>query len=691
MSKRNLQEGAQGFETRVLVVQVLVLAIFIVLGIRFYVLQVQRHQEYTVRAENNRIREIPIIAARGQILDRNEKVLVDSTPAYNVVIYPEDMENRETTVQALVENLGLARDEVIKELTKLGRPKSEPILVKQNAGHADQVWIESHKEEHPEIDVIEQPQRIYPYGKTACHVLGYIGQISQKQLEDPKYLTYRQGDIIGQGGIEATYDKILRGKNGMRRVVVDSRGRPIRELEVIKPIKGQDIVTTLDIDLQRVAEEQFVKMNDKGAAVALDPRNGEILLLVSYPNFDPNVFARNVISPDNRKEVAEILLDPGHPLNNKAIQGFYPAGSTWKLMMSTAAIEEGITPLNNSRLVCGGGIQVGNRFVRCMGSHGSPDVHVAIVRSCDGYYYRLGIKMGVDKMNDWLQRFGMGVKTGIDLPHERAGSIPSRAWKARTFPRTPEWKDFDSVLASIGQGSVAISPHQLLRAEAGIMMGGRFYTPHIFKEARATYIIRDGETVEVEPVRHFEDAPKEMKLAEETVRAIRQAVWGVVQEGGTAGGLTPREWNVGGKTGTAQVIATAKAKGKHLQDHSWFISFAPIDKDTLPEIASVVFTENGGFGAKASGPKARAIYEAYFAKKKGQPIPAELLAKNETTADGARKAKPASNAAGNLLNRDVSKPQTAEPGGTTPGEQKTSVASAPVAALPSATGGRRNR
>lgn len=627
MSKRNPQEVSKNFEARVLVIQGLVLAIFAVLGIRFYVLQVMRHEQYTQRAENNRIRDIPILATRGQILDRNGKILVDSTPAFNVVVYPEDIEDRERTISALVENLGIDRDEVTKELSNPYRPKSEPILVKQNAGPADDAWISAHKEEHPEIEIVDQPQRVYPYGKTACHVLGYIGQISQRQLEKEEYAGYRQGDIIGQGGIEATYDKILRGRNGVRRVVVDSRGRPIRELEVIKPVKGQDIVTTIDVDLQRVAEEQFVKMNDKGAAIAVDPRNGEILLLVSYPNFDPNVFARNVISPDNRKEVAAILLDKGHPLNNKAIQGYYPAGSTWKLLLSTAAIEEGVTPLNNSRLACGGGIQVGNRFVRCMGSHGSPDVHVAIVRSCDGYYYRLGLKMGVDRMNDWLQRFGMGVKTGIDLPHERTGSIPSRAWKARVNPRDPQWKDFDSVLAGIGQGSVAISPHQLLRAVSGIVVGGHFSTPHVFKEAKATYTIRDGQTVEVEPVRLYENNVKELKLADETVRTIRQAVWGVVNEGGTAGGVGfPREFNVGGKTGTAQVIATSKAIGKNLQDHSWFISFAPINKDTIPEIGSVVFTENGGFGAKASGPKAKAIYEAYFAKKNGQPIPAELLA-----------------------------------------------------------------
>jgi penicillin-binding protein 2 len=619
MSKNNLKEGSMDFELRVSVIQYLVLAVFIILGIRFYVLQVARHDEYQNRAENNRIRDIPLIAPRGAILDRNGKVLVDNTPAFNIIIYPEDITNKEETINALVEFLSIEREDAIREINNPLRSKSDPILIKQKASDADRAWIAAHREEHPEIEIDPQPQRIYLYGKTACHVLGYIGQISPTQLEKPKFQEagYQTGDIIGQGGIEAYYDKILRGKNGKRRVIVDSRGRLVRELERIEPIKGQDLITTLDIDLQKVAEEQFESKQDKGAAIALDTRNGEILAMASYPNFDPNVFARNVISSENRKEVVAILLDTGHPLNNKAIQGFYPAGSTWKIMMSTAAIEAGITPLNNSRIVCGGGLQVGGRFVRCMGSHGSPDVHTAIVRSCDGYYYRLGAKMGLDVMKDWLARFGMGQKTGIDIPNERAGSVPNATWKARMNPRSPEWTDFDSALSAVGQGAVAIPPIQLIRAESGIMMGGNFFTPHFLKEAKAT---------ELFPVTHYEETPKNMPLAPATVAAIRYAAWGVVNEGGTGGGIGfPLDLNVGGKTGTAQVISTAKAIGKNLQDHSWFISFAPLQKDITPELGVVVITENGGFGAKASGPKAKMIHLAYFSKKFGRPLSPEFV------------------------------------------------------------------
>ncbi|MBI3652717.1 MAG: penicillin-binding protein 2 [Acidobacteria bacterium] len=621
MSKNSPKEGSMDFEARVTLIQYLVLAVFLMLGIRFYFLQVARHEEYKIRAENNRIRDIPLIAPRGAILDRNGKVLVDNTPAFNIVIYPEDMPpNKEETIAVLVNALGVEREEAEREINNPLRSKSDPILVKQKATDADLAWIAAHQEEHPEIAFETQPQRVYLYGKIACHVLGYIGQISPKQLENPKYeeMGYKTGDIIGQGGLEAYYDKLLRGVNGKRQVVVDSHGRLIRELKRIEPIKGQDLVTTLDIDIQKVAEEQFESKGDTGAAIALDPRNGEILAMASYPNFDPNVFARNVISSENRKEITAILLDPKHPLNNKAIQGFYPAGSTWKIMMSTAAIEAGITPLNNSRLVCGGGLQVGGRFIHCMGNHGAPDVHTALVRSCDGYYYRLGVKMGLDVMKEWLSKFGMGQKTGIDLPHESMGSVPSATWKARVNPSSPEWTDFDSALSGVGQGAVAIPPIQLIRAESGIMMGGMIHTPHFLKEAKAT---------ELATVINYEDKSTDLHLSPDTAAAIRYAAWGVVNEGGTGGGIGfPKELNVGGKTGTAQVISKDKAVGKKLQDHSWFISFAPLGKEVTPEIAVVAITENGGFGAKASGPKVKMIHLAYFSKKFGRALAPEFQA-----------------------------------------------------------------
>jgi len=270
-----------------------------------------------------------------------------------------------------------------------------------------------------------------------------------------------------------------------------------------------------------------------------------------------------------------------------------------------------------------------------MGNHGAPDIHTAIVKSCDGYFYRLGLKLGVDNMHDWVVRFGMGQRTGVDLPSEIRGSIPDREWKKKVNPRDPVWKDFDTVEASVGQGSVAVPPLQLLRAESGIMMGGEFHTPHFLKEARETQLA---------PVKYYEEEVKRVKLSPSTVDAVAYGAWEVVNEGGTAGGVGfPHELSIGGKTGTAQVIAREKVRGKETKDHSWFISFAPLHTDRKPELSVVVITEHGGFGAKASAPKSKMINAAFFSKKLGRQILPDLLAKNEPPKPAAapRSAVPA--------------------------------------------------
>ncbi len=622
MSKSNLRDEQFNFELRLKAVLYLIMAMLAALAIRFWVLQVSHHQVYQQQAENNRIREIPIIAPRGALLDRNGVPLVDNTPAFNIVVSPDLMTGLDETVKVLVENLNVDRTDVVSQLADPKRPKSQPVLVKQNATQADRQWVSAHEYEHPEITAEQQPQRIYKYRKLASQVLGYIGQISSTQLEEPKFqeMGYKPGDIIGQAGLERTYDQILRGKNGKRLVVVDSRGRTIRELQKVDPIKGQDIVTTLDIDLQRAAEEQFDVTGQTGIAVAMNPQNGEILAMVSKPSFDPNVFAEHVISAENRDEVRAITKDPNKPLLNKSIQEIYPTGSTWKVMMTTAALEEGIITPTGSRFTCGGGIQVGNRFVHCMGSHGSPEIHYAVVHSCDGYFYRLGLKMGVDRIHDWVARFGMGQRTGIDLPGEKTGVIPDREWKVKTNPRDPVWKDFDTVLASVGQGSVAVTPIQLLRAESGIIMGGEFHTPHLMKEVKPT---------EKAEAKKYENKAVTLKLSPVTVETVNYAVWGVVNEGGTGASASLPGLNIGGKTGTAQVIAKEKVRTKAHQDHGWFISFAPVHTEQKPELAVVVLTEHGGQGGRTSAPKARMIFASYYSKKLGHPVARELLAKND--------------------------------------------------------------
>ncbi|HYL98845.1 MAG TPA: penicillin-binding protein 2 [Blastocatellia bacterium] len=633
MSGRDTKSGSFDFDKRLFGARYLILALFVALGIRFYFLQVAQYRNYTQLAESNRIREIPIIAPRGAILDRNGNYLVDNRSAFNIIVTPESIESRDSTIRALEQELDVEPGRALAALEDPKRPKSQPILVKQNATPADRAWIAAHQYEHPEIVADQEPQRLYVYGTLAAHVLGYVGEISPKQLDDPKYKAdgYKPGDVIGQGGLEKEYDSILRGRDGMRRIMVDSRGRFIREIERIDPIKGQDILTTLDLDIQKTAEGVFDNAAETGAVVAMDPRNGEILAMVSKPAFDPNIFAENVVSSKNRAEIGKILTDPESPMFNKAVRGIYPTGSTWKLMMATAALEDGIITPKESRLVCGGGIQVGNRFVRCMGSHGTPEIHAAIVHSCDGYFYRLGLKMGVDKIHDWVVKFGMGQVTGIDLPNEQRGIIPDREWKSRRFPDNPEWKDFDTVLAAVGQGSVAVPPIQLLRAESGIMMGGEFHTPHLLKEAKAT---------QVSPSMVFNDKTINLPLTKQTVDIVSYGAWGVVNEGGTGSAAALPGVNLGGKTGTAQVISREKARGKNLQDQSWFISFAPLHTAEKPQLAVVVITEHGGQGGRASAPKSKIINAAYFSKKLGHQLLPGVLAQQGTPSKDSNQQNP---------------------------------------------------
>ncbi len=623
MSRSPIKESSFDFDSRVRAIYFLAFIMLTLLGVRFYVLQVVRHEDFQLRADNNRIREIEIVAPRGGIYDRNGVPLVANTFEHNIVIVPDAMKdaNREETIRVLVEELGAEREQLLGSLNDPKRSKALPILVKQNASDADRAWIAAHGLEHPEIQIELQPNRTYPNGSLAAHVIGYVGEITPRQLENPKYKEggYKSGDIIGQSGIEAYYDKELRGKNGVKRLLVDSKGNTIDELEVIPPVRGQDLYTTIDIDVQRVAEEEFDSLGQTGSAIAMNPQNGEIYAMVSRPTFDPSLFAKNIASSgEYRAEIRALITDETHPLYNDAMQGIYPTGSTWKLLMSTAALEEKVITPKDSRLPCGGGLRIGTYFMRCMGSHGAPDVHSSIVHSCDGYYYRLGIKLGVDKIHEWVTRFGVGSRTGIDIPGENLGIIPSRETKRRFNPKDPDWRDFDTASATIGQGTVVISPLQLLRAISGVMMGGEFYTPHFLKEAKATPIAE---------TKLFEQAPKIVPLSKQTIDIVSYGAWGVVNQGGTGGRAGIPGFNVGGKTGTAQVISTDKARGKKLQDHAWFIGFAPLHTEQKPEIGIVVLTENGGQGGRASAPKFRMILGAYYSKKAGHAVIPELTAK----------------------------------------------------------------
>src|SRR5215813_13173937 len=484
------EDTSQNLRARLRFVQVLVIVMLGALSVRLYVLQVVRGDKYAEIAENQRRRRLPIPAPRGVIFDRNNRVIVDSRPIYNVILSREDVKGKDLTslVEPLAEGLSVDKDilrdyfEVVKSM-----PAFESIQVKQGATPGDIAWVEAHTLEFPELRVEQQPQRRYPDNGSLAHVLGYVGEISPEQLKQQvsKDKGLKPGDIIGLSGIEQIYDDYLRGRDGYREVVVDSRGRIQDELETVPPIPGRDLVTTIDLDLQLAAEEQLKNSaTQRGVIISMDPNNGEILALASAPTFDPNLFSQRITTKEGRRAYAALLSDPETPLLNRAIQSRYPPGSTWKIPMAIAGLKQGAITLEHSNLVCGGGITIGNKFTRCMGNHGSPDIKSAITHSCDGYFYRLGLKMGIDGIVQMVDEFDLNKRTGIDLPNEVVSWTPSREFKRRMQPRDPEWRDIDTVYASFGQVYDIITPISLLRTIGAVSVDGRMYIPHLLKEVK---------------------------------------------------------------------------------------------------------------------------------------------------------------------------------------------------------------
>jgi penicillin-binding protein 2 len=595
--------------------------------LRLYNVQIVNGDYYHERATNQRLRVLSIPAARGTILDRNGRVLVDSRPVYDVVLQREQGKQIDLAelLAELPNALDLAPEHLEQRFSEINtNPAYESILIKENATIGDIAWVEAHSLEFPLLHIEPRPQRHYPENGLLAHVLGYVGEIGSHQLELPEYKNngFKPGDIIGKEGLEATYDRFLRGRDGSRTVIVDSRGRIRDEIEVVEPTPGQDLITTIDLDLQLAAEEQLQNSPSKrGVIIALDPNNGEIFALASYPTFDPNLFTQRIATRKGRAEYAALLNDPDTPLYNRAIRGRYPPGSTWKIPMAIAALQQGVITLDDSRLLCGGGIQIGNKFTRCMGHHGKPDLHTAIMKSCDGYFYRLGLKMGLSGIMSMVDEFKLNQATGIDLPHELVSWTPSPEFKARFNPSAPAWTEIDTVYASFGQVYDFVTPISLLRAIASVGVNGRLYTPHLLKQARAVGHPGDDN---YRPAQSYGDAAVgKISITPEQDEAVVQAMWSVVNEAGTATSIRKAGYDIAGKTGTAQVVGLGKDVGRN-KDHSWFVSYAPAFK---PELAVLALIENSGFGSRHAAPAARAIYDRYFESPQGHDVPLEIAKK----------------------------------------------------------------
>ena len=615
-------DDSQNLRVRLRLIQALVLVLLGLLGVRLYLLQIINGTHYAEIAENQRIRLLPIPAPRGVILDRNGHLLVDSRPIYSVILSREDTKgiDRYSLIKPLSEGLGID-GEILRE--RFDQVKSQPafesILIKAGASQVDIAWVDAHQLELPALRVEQTPQRRYPANGMLAHVLGYVGEISPEQLKQPDFRDrgYRPGDIIGQEGLEAVYDEYLRGRDGYRKVIVDSRGHIQNEVERIEPQSGQDIVTTIDLDLQQAAEDQLRKSpQGRGVIIATDPNNGEVFALASAPTFDPNLFSQRITTKEGRAEYQKLLTDPDKPLIDRAIQGRYPPGSTWKPLMATAGLQQGAISIESSNLVCGGGITIGNKFTRCMGgNHGSPNVHFAIEHSCDGYFYRLGLKMKLEGIQAMVDEFDLDKRTGIDLPHEIISTTPSRELKARLYPTDSEWKEIDTVYSSFGQGEDVLTPIALLRAHSAIGMKGKMYVPHLLKEVRAIGAVGSdpsrADYRPARPARVFDrPQPKVLPIPTDQSDLVVHAMWSVVNVGGTATGIKLAGFDIAGKTGTAQVVSLGKEGTEH-KDHSWFVSYAPAFK---PEISCVALIENAGLGSRFGAPSVRAIYDVYYAK-----------------------------------------------------------------------------
>ena len=629
------RDHVQNLTARIGTIQIIVFVVLAGLGVRLYYLQMVRGDYYAERAENQRVRLIPIPAPRGAIFDRNGKLLVDSRPTYNVVLSHEPLKqiNVDDRVDDYSKGLRLDRQFVVERLNLIKKQNDfDSMVLKENVDMADISWVESHSLEFPELRVELQPQRYYPLGLTLAHVIGYVGEISPKQLEDDEYKSrgLKAGDIIGKGGLEEYYDQYLRGHDGYRKVLVDSRGRVQAELEVVPPQSGQDLVTTIDLDLQNEAENQLANSSTKrGTIIVVDPNNGEILAMASAPSYDPNVFVRGSTTPEGRKQIAAYWQDEKRPLYNRAIQGRYPPGSTFKIPMSVGALQIGSITVAHSNMLCGGGIQVGNKFTRCMGNHGSPPLDYAITHSCDSYYYHLGLKMGIEGILKMIDTFEFDKRTGIDLPNEKIPQTPKTWMPYITKHNNGKWPDIRTVYASVGQDTVVMTPISMIRAIAAVGMRGKEYTPHFLKEFKPIGAVgQEGDLTYIPPRPGFgyqHPEPRLIELEPAQWDLILKGMWGTVNNGGTAAAIKMPGWEIAGKTGTAQVASLGMDTGKN-KDHAWFDSFAPWNK---PEIAVLCLIENSGFGAANAAPAAKAIYTTYLRKHPhdGVSVPDVELAK----------------------------------------------------------------
>jgi penicillin-binding protein 2 len=596
---------------RIDIAMALIILAAVLLLTRLWYLQIYRGDEYAKLSEINRIRIQEIAAPRGNILDRNGEPIITNRPRFNVIWNREDAPNPDEVIKDLAKILNEDISVLLDRIRAAAEnPRYMPTRLKEDIDWETLVTIENKHLSLPGVRIEVMPSRDYLYGDFASHLVGYLGEISPAELEEKRYAKYQSGDQVGKQGVEKIFEEYLKGEKGRNYLEVDVHGFEQRQMQLQDPYPGNDLHLTLDVDLQRVAEEA---MGDRaGAVVVMEVNTGNLLVMSSTPQLHLQEFVGGISGTAWNR----MLNDPLNPLLNKTIQGQYPPGSTFKIVTALAAISEGvITP--DATFFCGGSLNYGNRKYNCWkkGGHGTVDFHRALVESCDVYFYSVGMRLGVDNIAKYANSLGLGKKTGIELEHEKGGIIPSTAWKQQRYKE--KWQEGETLSVAIGQGYVLTTPLQLCRMTAAVVNGGTLYRPQMVQSVTAP----DGKVLKTfSPISEGKILGSEKSLA-----LIKDALVGVVNSpGGTAKVVKLPDVLIGGKTGTAQVVNLAQVggPGEHAvpykyRDHAWFTSFAPAEK---PEIAVTVLVEHGQHGGSAAGPVARAVYKRYFELKTGKQL-----------------------------------------------------------------------
>jgi len=628
----NTQFDRERIEIRIKIIFWIVVAVFVTFFIGFWYLQVIRGPYYVVLAQENVRREYPIPAPRGLILTRDNQILAQNRLSHNLFVTPWLSKNLDHTLEFLSNSLGTTREDLKRMILKEGNIRSrQPVLVYQDLSLAQLAYISARKIEYPEIDIKQETKRSYPHGDLFAHVLGYVGELTEEQAAKKIFPEAKKREIVGQAGIERYYNRYLMGEAGYESKVVNSNGMELKEFGVTErpPKPGEALRLGLDYNMQQAAHDAFLEKGRYGSAVAINIKTREVMVMYSDPYYDPNDFVPR-IPPQIWKD---LINDPRHPLQNRTIQNKFSPGSTFKLIMTLAALQEKkIKP--DTTFFCGGSQFIYNRTFRCWkpGGHGAVNLHKAIVQSCDVYFYNVGMRMDIDTIAQYAKKFGIGSSTGIDLQNEAAGLMPNREWKQRVAH--DKWYPGETISVAIGQGPVLVTGLQMASVLAAIATDGIREQPHLL----SAVLDPDGK------VRDVDHAKKEeiTGIDPQNYEFLKQALWGVVNEGGTGGKARIDGFDVCGKTGTVQVIGFErggnlwKEQKERFGDHAWFVAFAPFSD---PQVAVAVFVEHGGHGSDAAAPVAKKIFEAYFQNRKIPPYDPPPFAKNIRRATAAPKVQ----------------------------------------------------